>query len=156
MDNKMSYTKSLRHVTNERAVIFDLDDTLAQHGDGGDWHDLANAQPIMPILELAQMLHRHQHDIVVVTARPNTYRKETEKWLWTWLPQVAAIYMMEDEADVTAAEMKAAALEDIDAIWDVHLALDDSPHNSQMYADHGVLCLRPMTNESYWAAHGDH
>jgi hypothetical protein len=25
-----------------------------------------------------------------------------------------------------------------------------------MYADHGVLCLRPMTNESYWAAHGDH
>ena len=64
--------------------------------------------------------------------------------------------MRDDTVEATAAEMKEAALKDIDELWEVAFAIDDSPWNAKVYNDNGVLCLRPTTNEEYWAAHGDH
>jgi hypothetical protein len=56
---------------------------------------------------------------------------------------------------IKASDMKESALADIDEHWDVAFAIDDSPFNAKIYNDHGVLCMRPTTNEEYWAAMGD-
>ena len=155
MKNETTYTKSLLHVTRPQCVILDMDSTLSSP-EGEDWEDMVNHQPIQPILNLAWTLHRHGYDLVISTARPEAFRGETEAWLEKYLPVYAALYMRDDTVEATAAEMKEAALADIDTVWDVAFAIDDSPWNAKVYNDNGVLCLRPTTNEEYWNAHGDH
>jgi len=154
MKNETTYTKTLLHVTRPQCVILDMDSTLSEPI-GEAWEDMVNHQPIQPILNLAWTLHRHGYDLVISTARPEAYRGETETWLEKHLPVYAALYMRDDTVEATAAEMKEAALADIDTVWDVAFAIDDSPFNAKIYADNGVLCLRPTTNEAYWAAMGD-
>ena len=147
-----TYTKSLLHVTRPQCVILDMDSTLSEPI-GEAWEDMVNHQPIQPILNLAWTLHRHGYDLVISTARPETFRGETEAWLEKYLPVYAALYMRDDF--VKATTMKEDALHDIDQVWDVAFAIDDSPFNAKTYTDNGVLCLRPMTNEAYWAEMGD-
>lgn len=154
MKKEELYTKSLRHVTRNQCVILDMDSTLSEP-EGEDWEDMVNHRPIQPILNLAWTLHKHGYDLVISTARTNQYRKATEEWLWNHLPQYAALYMRDEAVEATAAQMKEAALEDIDSIWDVAFAIDDSPYNAEIYNERGVLCLRPMTNEAYWAEVGN-
>jgi hypothetical protein len=153
MKNETTYTKSLLHVTRPQCVILDMDSTLSEPI-GEAWEDMVNHQPIQPILNLAWTLHRHGYDLVISTARPEAYRGETEAWLEKYLPVYAALYMRGDF--VKATTMKEDALHDIDTVWDVAFAIDDSPFNAKTYTDNGVLCLRPMTNEAYWAEQGDH
>ena len=153
MKKETTYTKSLIHVTRPQCVVLDMDSTLSQPI-GEAWEDMVNHQPIQPILNLAWTLCKHGYDLVISTARPEAHRADTEEWLQKYLPQYAALYMRDDF--VKATTMKEDALHDIDQLWDVAFAIDDSPFNAKIYADNGVLCLRPMTNEAYWAEQGDH
>jgi len=155
MTNETTYTKTILNDKNPQCVILDMDSTLSSP-EGENWEDMVNHKPIQPVLDLAVMLHQHGYDLVISTARPEGYRDETEAWLQRYLPQYAALYMRDDTVEATAAEMKEAALKDIDEVWKVFIAIDDSPWNAKVYNDNGVHCLRLMTNESYWAAHGDH
>jgi hypothetical protein len=150
---KTTYTKTLLHVTRPQCVVLDMDSTLSEPV-GEKWEDMVNHQPIQPILDLAWTLHKHGYDLVVSTARPESCRAATQEWLQRHLPVYAALYMRSEFVKATA--MKEDALGDIDKTWDVAFAIDDSPYNAAIYRDHGVLCLRPMTNEEYWEAHGDH
>ena len=150
---KDTYTKNVLHVTRPQCVILDMDSTLSEPI-GEDWENMVNHQPIQPILNLAWTLHKHGYDLVISTARPEVNRPETEAWLEKHLPVYAALYMRNDF--VKATTMKEDALSDIDETWDVAFAIDDSPFNAEIYNDHGVLCLRPMTNEEYWEQNGDH
>ena len=153
MANGKTFTKNILKVTRPQCVILDMDSTLSEP-DGTAWEDMENHAPIQPILNLAWTLHRHGYDLVISTARPETYRGETEAWLQKYLPVYAGLYLRNGE--VKATTMKEDALTDIDELWDVAFAIDDSPFNAEVYNRNGVLCLRPMTNESYWAANGDH
>ena len=153
MKVKESYTKNVLHVTESQCVVLDMDSTLSQPI-GEDWENMANHAPIQPILDLAITLHKHGYDLVVSTARPEVNRPETEEWLQKHLPQYAALYMRKEF--VKATTMKEDALHDIDELWDVAFAIDDSPYNCDVYNDHGVICLRPTTNEEDWNTKGDH
>ena len=155
MTNGKTFTKTLLQDANPQCVILDVDSTLSSP-EGENWEDMINHKPIQPVLDLALMLHKHGYDLVVSTARPEAYRGETEAWLQQYLPQYAALYMRNETVEATAAEMKEAALADIDELWEVAFAIDDSPWNAKVYNDNGVLCLRPTTNEEYWNVHGDH
>ncbi len=135
-----------------QCVILDMDSTLSQPI-GESWEDTANHQPIQPILDLAHTLHKHGYDLVISTARPESNRADTESWLYKHLPQFSALYMRPKY--IKASVMKESALVDIDKHWDVAFAIDDSPFNAAIYTENGVLCMRPMTNEAYWAEHGD-
>ena len=134
-------------------MILDMDSTLSEP-DGEAWENMENHAPIQPILDLALTLNKHGYDLVISTARPEANRPETEAWLQKHLPQYSALYMRNDY--VKATTMKEDALGDIDEIWDVAFAIDDSPFNAEVYTRNGVICLRPMTNETYWAERGDH
>lgn len=155
MEKNETYTKTVLHVTRPQCVVLDMDSTLSQPV-GEAWENMANHQPIKPILNLAWTLHKHGYDLVISTARPETNRPETEEWLQKHLPVYAALYMRDDTVEATATKMKEAALTDIDETWDCAFAIDDSPFNCKVYNDNGVLCLRPTTNEEYWSEHGDH
>ena len=155
MTNEKTFTKTLLQDASPQCVILDVDSTLSSP-EGENWEDMINHKPIQPVLDLALMLHKHGYDLVVSTARPEAYRGETEAWLQQYLPQYAALYMRNETVEATAAEMKEAALADIDELWEVAFAIDDSPWNAKVYNDNGVLCLRPTTNEEYWNVHGDH
>jgi hypothetical protein len=155
MTNGKTYTKTILNDQNPQCVILDMDSTLSSP-EGENWEDMVNHKPIQPVLDLAVMLHQHGYDLVISTARPESYRGETEAWLQRYLPQYSALYMRNDTVEATAAEMKEDALKDIDGRWDCCFAIDDSPWNAKVYNDNGVLCLRPTTNEEYWNVHGDH
>lgn len=149
MKNKKvpTFTKQVTSFTRSQCVILDMDSTLSEPV-GDDWANVANHKPIEPILSLAQMLHDHGYDLVISTARPESSRPDTVQWLEKYLPQFAALYMRPQY--VKTVTMKEDALLDIDENWDVAFAIDDSPFNAQIFTDHGVLCMRPMTNEDYW------
>jgi len=155
MANGKTYTKTILNDQNPQCVILDMDSTLSSP-EGENWEDMVNHKPIQPVLDLAVMLHQHKYDLVISTARPEGYRGETEAWLQQYLPQYAALYMRDDTVEATAAEMKEDALKDIDEVWKVFFAIDDSPWNAKVYNDNGVHCLRLMTNDAYWAANGDY
>ena len=152
MKNQKTYTRWIRNITRTLCVILDMDSTLSQPI-GESWEDTANHQPIQPILDLAHALHKHGYDLVISTARPESNRADTERWLYKHLPQFSALYMRPEF--VKASVMKEGALLDIDENWDVAFAIDDSPFNAAMYNENGVLCMRPTTNEEYWATVGD-
>ena len=152
MTNQKPFTRWIRNNNNPQCVILDMDSTLSQPV-GESWDDTLNHQPIQPILDLAHTLHKHGYDLVISTARPESNRPDTESWLYKHLPQFSALYMR--SVFIKASTMKEEALRDIDEMYDVAFAIDDSPFNAKIYADNGVLCMRPMTNEAYWASMGD-
>ncbi|WP_442935118.1 phosphatase domain-containing protein [Micromonospora sp. CPCC 206061] len=71
-----------------RAVLFDVDGTLALRGDGPGvrafyhWHRVGEDQPNPAIVELAQTIAAAgRHRIIVMSARDSVCRPETEEWL---------------------------------------------------------------------------
>jgi hypothetical protein len=74
--------------TLPRAVLFDVDGTLALRGDRPGvrafyhWNRVGEDQPNPAIVELAQTIAAAgQHRIIVMSARDSVCRPETEQWL---------------------------------------------------------------------------
>ena len=93
------------------AYIFDLDGTLADcsqrlhhiTGENKDWDsfykDCVNDKPILPIVELAQVLKESYQDLVFVTGRPEKYMEETTEWLCNHLETDYVTLMMRENGD---------------------------------------------------------
>ncbi|MBA3488358.1 MAG: polynucleotide kinase [Longispora sp.] len=71
-----------------RAIVFDVDGTLALRGDHAnvrrwyDWHRVGEDSPNEAVVELAQTIARAGlHRIIVMSGRDEVCRAETEQWL---------------------------------------------------------------------------
>lgn len=106
------------------AYIFDIDGTLADcsqrlhfiqppeslvHFEVGetdwkpDWEsfykDCVNDKPILPVIELAQVLKESYQDLIFVTGRPEKYMEETMEWLCNHLETDYITLMMRENGD---------------------------------------------------------
>lgn len=93
------------------AYIFDIDGTLADcshrlhfiQQEKPDWDafykDCVNDKPILPVVELAQVLKDSYQDLIFVTGRPTKYANETIEWLCNTLETDYIKLYMRDDGD---------------------------------------------------------
>ncbi len=112
-----------------RAVIFDVDGTLAIRGDRCPFDNgpavLADT-PHLPVIRLARELHAAGNLIVITSGRQEKCRAETEEWLRRHLRvRHAALFMRPTGDRRPDYEIKAEMWAHIRTRWGVWLAVDD-------------------------------
>jgi len=150
-----------------RAVIFDIDGTLADvghrvhHLDGDkDWaaffRDMQDDRPIEPIATLARLLHkaveaRHGLDaVLIVTARSDRadWRQTTLDWLDVHDIPYDRIYFRPEGDTRQDALVKSGILQRIlDDGYEPVLVIDDRPQVVKMWRDHGITTLQCAADE---------
>jgi hypothetical protein len=54
-----------------------------------------------------------------------------------------------------ASSVKECQLLRIEETWDILMFIDDSPHNAAVAQDLAITCLRPSSNDAFWAVYGN-
>jgi uncharacterized HAD superfamily protein len=141
----------------KEAIIFDVDGTLTdpEHRTHyirikpRNWPAFYKLMPKDPevesvchIVRSLYEMYRDKYAIIIVTARPEDYKVETEEWLKRHGIKYDAIFMREskDNRDdtITKKEMLDKARE---LGYKPVIAFDDRPKVIRMYAREGILCM---------------
>ncbi|HWR15956.1 MAG TPA: hypothetical protein VN577_14100 [Terriglobales bacterium] len=139
-------------------VIVDIDGTIADvrhrlhhiQGPGRkDWNaffegmdrDSPKPEVIARVHELAL-----DHRILIVTGRPELYRKRTERWLQKNNVPFERLFMRRSGDHSPDYESKRAVLNEVPA-EQIVLALDDRPPVCEMWEKHGIKCQRIESDE---------
>lgn len=139
-------TGSNKH--SKKAVIFDLDGTLADIDDYEALHKIdsdefrvvarhAEAYPHM--VALAKEAKAKGRDVVILTARSAHYRDDTKKWLHSHGVPYDQLYMRPINNDEKDKKVKKQILEDqVLPHFDVKRAYDDKKKNVKMFRKEGI------------------
>lgn len=145
-----------------KAILFDVDGTLAdlQHRIHllPDWPKFFAAMehdtPIEPIAELAQLVYggtQHfpvSYAVLIVSARPDNYRRETARWLNKWFIPYDKLYMRKDGDYRPDSIVKSELLQQIiDDGYNPTLVIDDRPEVVDMWRSFGLTCLQCASDE---------
>jgi sarcosine oxidase delta subunit len=130
-----------------RAVIIDIDGTLAHMGerDPLDFENVGNDTLNKNVAAFIRHACRRAH-IIYLTGRPESARKETERWLHKHdllAPRVkwADVFMRADGDLRPSAVVKRELLrEQITPRWNIILALEDYRPNADMLREEGIEC----------------
>ena len=125
------------------------------HDSQTSYEDCDLFYPIIPMLELARMVKRHNYDVVIATARPSISYAKTIIWLEKHFPEFDALFMANARVKEVASRVKEAQLLKIEEQWDIAFWCDDSPFNAEVIRDHAVTCLRPTHNDAFWSSYGN-
>lgn len=146
-------------MTKARAVIWDLDGTLADCNHRRplipDWKafhaGIPKDTPITPmkwlhnqLVHAANFLSKDTFVNLYVTGRPEKYREETLEWLDTNLGMERSslyLYMRGNEDFRKNHEYKQALLVELREKYEIILAFDDSNKVVDMWRANGVYCL---------------
>lgn len=136
--------------TKQKAVIFDLDGTLANndHRHAFDYEKLIDDKPIEFVVELARMYAQNDYDIICVSGR-NAGDKETNDKHWhataSWLSKNNipwSVLYMRDWDDNRADDIIKEEIfwNKIENNWNVECAFDDRDRVVEMWRRIGVNC----------------
>ena len=137
------------------AVIFDLDGTLSDCTHRNHYLektpiDLDSFDALMHtdtvIAPVAFLLKNLSGVIkIVLTARPDKYRKVTEKWLsdYKLLSHIEEIYMRPKEWYKKPDNLyKKSMIKFLSQKYNILLVIDDSNHVVDMWRENGIYCLQ--------------
>lgn len=126
-----------------KAVIFDIDDTLA------DWQGarsqgrkyFASAMegtldPIPAMIDLATEYHSQGVEVICLTARPAIMTQATLDWVSQHVGDWATVVITDSKDRMKDWEVKERLLATIDA--DIIGAYDDKAENIEMFEAHGI------------------
>lgn len=151
-------------MVKKTAWIFDVDGTLANvdsilyhivnHEDSPEFkksfdnfhRDSINVPPHIEVKEMLMNAYHDQHDIVIVTARRETWRAHTSFWLSKNKIPHHALFMRGDKDYRPDYEVKKDILSRIEEIWSVQHAVDDNPKVIRLWEEHGI----PTTKIGTW------
>ena len=145
-------------VTKPRAVIFDLDGTIAKRDMGPDGRSpydmtrVAEDMPNMPVIVMAQLVHHNrtpEEDVQLIFAsgRDESARQATEVWLRQYFEPGYQLYMRE-ENDMRPDEMiKFLLLQHLQQTWDIIAAFDDRNRVVDMWRANGITCFQVCSRE---------
>ena len=101
-----------------------------------------------PIPDMIRQVHELEsdHEIIVVTGRPEHYRRRTEKWLKENGIRYARLFMRPDGDHRPDYTVKAEVLREY-PIGRVALAIDDREPVCDMWEKNGIRCIRVDNGE---------
>jgi uncharacterized HAD superfamily protein len=139
-------------------VIVDIDGTVADvrhrlhHIKGPrkkDWKAFFEAMdrdtPILPMIAQVHELEK-EHDIIVVTGRPEHYRRRTEKWLGQNGIHYSRLFMRPEGDHRPDYTVKEEVLREYPK-WQIVLAIDDRGPVCDMWEKNGIRCVRVDSDE---------
>ena len=140
-------------------VIVDIDGTVADvrhrlhHINSGrkkDWKAFFEAMdhdtPIAFVIRWVHELEK-DHEIVVVTGRPEHYRKRTEKWLQDHGIRYARLCMRPDGDHRPDYTVKAEFLREFPK-GSIAFAIDDREPVCKMWKQNGIRCFQLASDEA--------
>jgi beta-phosphoglucomutase-like phosphatase (HAD superfamily) len=143
----------LPQIPTKWAVLVDLDGTVADHearlkliptAAGGDWEPFYRNQINDPTFEGVAEIVRRLQDlfIVIVTARPEKYREESQQWLVNNRIPYDAVLMRAEGDHRPNEEVKQDMLDQVYALgWTPFIAFEDHPDTIKMFRDAGIETL---------------
>jgi len=140
----------------EKAVIFDLDDTIADISrfdgviyDRKKYPESANkflgfARPIPETISFLKECAK-KYKILFVTARPEETRKLTQEWIRKNVAIPSYTLLMRANGDNRSSDVVKGQLYklSIEPQYDVQFAVDDMPENRQMFKNLGIPAVDP-------------
>lgn len=149
-----------------KAVIFDIDGTLADTKEWFDAHrksngkaewktfreDSANFAPKPAIVNLLKLYSIAGYRIVILTARSVEYLDVTNWWLCkvlgcSYLDEINAILIMQDKSEgISSSFFKQKILMDLFDFYDIELAVEDRDSEVAMFRTLKVPCLQVENN----------
>lgn len=121
----------------KKAVIVDVDGTVALNTNGRDYYDLTqvlNDAPHTPVIDLVQMLHAQDYRIIIVSGREDLCQADTEMWLKIHGVPYHAIFMRkagDNRRDEIVKEEIYREL--IEPHYSVRFAFDDRPRVCRLW-----------------------
>ena len=139
-------------------AIVDIDGTIADvqhrlhHIKGArkkNWKAFFEAMdrdtPLKPMIRQVHELEK-EHDIIVVTGRPEQYRQRTEKWLKQNGLRYLRLFMRPKGDHRPDYTVKAEVLREFKK-GQIVLAIDDRPPVCDMWEKNGIRCIRVQSDE---------
>lgn len=143
-------------------VIVDMDGTLAHVAHRlhhikapgrKNWRAFFEGMDSDPLNEdIAAMVRRlaPDHEILIVTGRPDTYRRRTESWLRKHQVPFHQIYMRRSGDHRPDTVVKKEILDSLGSRKEfVELVIDDRPSVCDMWRDCGLNVHQVITGETY-------
>ena len=137
---------------SKKAVVFDLDGTLANTKDPNAHHKenhegfrahSRNADVFPEMVGKLREAKEEGMDVVILTARSAHYRKDTKEWLNENNIPYDALYMRPvDDSRKDKKVKKALLKEEILPDFDVKKAYDDKKKNVKMFRKEGINAKR--------------
>ena len=145
---------------NNRAIIFDIDGTLANidhrrfllEAKPVNWDaffdEMILDAPILPIVNLYQSLHRTgEYRLVLATGRPNRYRRQTVGWLNEQDSSFHELLMRADDDRRPDHVIKKEFLRQLQGSGlCIEAVFDDRQSVVDMWRDNGIVCLQCAQN----------
>jgi len=143
----------------ERAVIFDMDGTLAdvssirhhvegQPKDFKSFHEQSvDVPPNRHVVNQAQVSHMLGNKNIIVTARGSQWRNHTAMWLALNEVPSEAMYMRSQNDDRPDYDVKSDIHKRLSKSYDVIHAVDDNPNVLKLWSEKGV----PTTRVPGWS-----
>ena len=140
---------SSRRYPQERPfIICDIDGTIADiahrleyvKGDTKDWKsffaNIDNDSPRQDIIdEVFQLANLKQQEVIFVTGRPDTYRKETEAWLEKYTPDYSMLLMRRCDDKRPDNEVKQGIYDKFLKHYEIDMIYDDRPRVIRMWRE---------------------
>ncbi len=138
-----------------KAVIFDIDGTLANnderqkilkdnvHNWQNFFNEMGNDTVNKAISEIYDIIKKtKKYKMLIVTGRPETYRKITEQWLiWNRI-EYDNLYMRSENDCRSDVDVKREILQKIREQYDVSFVFDDRRSVVQMWREEGLVCFQ--------------
>jgi len=135
---------------SQRAVVIDLDDTVALFAKDPGLFGCDEFAPHPEVLPEILQYQSNGYDVIVASARPDWCSYRTFKWLKTHGIKPAAVYLKNRTCRMPPEDLKVAMLTDILETWEVEAFYEDNPVTVAAARAIGVPSVHVKGTESYW------
>jgi hypothetical protein len=127
-----------------KAVIFDIDGTLARMQDRGpfDWHKVENDLLNDEVAQLLTLFRDGGYSILVFSGRDAVCRPQTEAWLETHNVRYDELHMRPEGDNRKDVEIKREIYLRLCDRYDIRYAVDDRPQVCRLWHELGLCLLK--------------
>ena len=138
------------HNNKPNCVVFDIDGVIAHHQGRlpFDWDSLENDLCDSRIVEIINQFNLLAVKIIFLTGRPESVRKETEKWIREHIPGINFSLIMRDSKDFRSGEIVKKELWEqcVEPKYNTLSVYEDSNKCADMWRDLGLLTCQVYKN----------